>query len=56
LALDEPKDAERVERIGGLEYLLDDQVRPYIAGQVLDFVRSWRGERFAIRPAAGDCG
>ena len=45
-----------VERIGELEFLLDNQVRPYIVGQVLDLVRSWRGENFAIRPAAGGCG
>jgi hypothetical protein len=56
LALDEPKDAEKIERIGGLEFLVDAQVRPYTAGQVLDLVRSWRGEGFAIRPATGGCG
>lgn len=45
-----------MERIGGLEFLLDEQVRPFTAGQVLELVRSWRGEGFAIRPAAGGCG
>jgi Fe-S cluster assembly iron-binding protein IscA len=56
LALDEPKDAENVERIGELEFLIEKQVRPYVANQVLDFVKSWRGDGFAIRPAAGGCG
>jgi Fe-S cluster assembly iron-binding protein IscA len=56
LALDEPKDEERIERIDELEFLVEDHVRPYINGQILDFVRSWRGEGFAIRPAAGGCG
>jgi len=56
LALDEPKDAEKVEQLGGLKFLVDEQVRPYIAGQVLDLVRSWRGEGFTIRPTTGGCG
>jgi len=56
LALDEPKDDESVKRIDGLEFLLDAQVEPYTAGQLLDFVQSWRGEGFSIRPAGGGCG
>lgn len=55
LALDEPNEAETVEQIGGLAFIVEAQVRPHIAGQVIDFVRSWRGEGFAIQPAAGSC-
>jgi len=42
-----------MRRIDGLEFLLAADVEPYIVGQVLDFVQNWRGEGFAIRPAAG---
>jgi Fe-S cluster assembly iron-binding protein IscA len=55
LALDEPKEAEAVEQMGGLAFIVEAQVRPHIAGQVIDYVRSWRGEGFAIQPAAGGC-
>jgi len=44
-----------MRQIDGLEFLLAADVEPHIVGQVLDFVKSWRGEGFAIRPAAGGC-
>lgn len=55
LALDEPKEAETVEQIGGLDFIVEAQVRPYLAGQVIDYVKSWRGSGFAIQPATGSC-
>jgi Fe-S cluster assembly iron-binding protein IscA len=55
LVLDEPKEAEAVEQMSGLAFIVEAQVRPHITGQVIDYVRSWRGEGFALQPAAGSC-
>jgi Fe-S cluster assembly iron-binding protein IscA len=55
LALDEPKESEAVEQVDGLDFIIEAQARPHISGQVIDYVRSWRGEGFAVRPAAGSC-
>jgi hypothetical protein len=55
LALDEPKESETVEMIGGLDFVAEAHVRPFMAGQSIEYMRNWRGEGFAIQPVAGCC-
>jgi Fe-S cluster assembly iron-binding protein IscA len=57
LALDEPNDNnETVTIINGLEVIIDDQVAPYIAEQVVDYIDSRLGKGFVIRRASGAAG
>ena len=55
LALDEPKEAETVEKIAGLDFVVEAHVRPFIAGQSIDYSRNWRGEGYTIQPTTGGC-
>lgn len=53
MALDEPKENEEPETIDGLQVLIDAQVRTFAAEQVLDYLKTPRGEGFAIKPVGG---
>lgn len=55
LALDEPKEAETVEKVSGLDFVIEAHVRPFLAGQSIEYMRNWRGEGFSIQPATGSC-
>jgi Fe-S cluster assembly iron-binding protein IscA len=52
LALDEPKGAKTVT-ISSIEVLMDDEVKPFIEGQTLDYVTGHQGEGFIIAPESG---
>ena len=53
MALDELKENETTETINGLEVLIDEQVKVHAVAQVLDYLKTPRGEGFAIKPAGG---
>jgi len=56
LALDEPNDKEKSVILGGLEILIAEEVAPYTAEQVVDYVDSRLGKGFVIRRASGAAG
>jgi Fe-S cluster assembly iron-binding protein IscA len=56
MALDEPNDKEKTVNLGGLEILIAEEVTPYTAEQVVDYVDSRLGKGFVIRRASGAAG
>jgi len=57
LALDELNDAEQTLEVNEIKVLMDNQVKPFAAGQVIDYIQNAGGEGFAISPEMGDsCG
>jgi len=53
LALDEPNDKDERLSLEGLEVLVDKRALPYVEGSVVDYVQSFWGTGFTIRPAYG---
>ena len=57
MALDELNDAEQPLEVNEIKVLMDNQVKPFAAGQVIDYIQNAGGEGFAISPEMGDsCG
>ncbi len=53
LALDEPKEEEKIVRINEMDILMDSMVKPFTKDQVLDYIRSPEGQGFVFTSAAG---
>jgi Fe-S cluster assembly iron-binding protein IscA len=53
LALDEPNDQDERVSLDGVEILVDRRALPYVEGSVVDYVESFWGKGFTIRPAHG---
>lgn len=57
MALDELNDAEQTLDVNEIKVLMDEQVKPFAAGQVIDYIRNATGEGFAISQGSGGaCG
>ena len=55
LTLDE-SETETPEEIDGVAVLLDEQVKPYIDGQLIDYIDDQvRGTGFVIQSETGSC-
>lgn len=55
MALDEPAENETTVQVAGFEMLIDEKVRPYASGNILDYVNSHEGEGFVLHPESGQC-
>lgn len=55
VALDEPSEEEQTVPADGLEILVSDEVKPYVPGNVLDWVQAFGGEGFVLAPESGSC-
>ena len=53
MVLDEPRKNEQTIQADGLEVLIGDDVKPYAAGNVLDWVSAFGGEGFILQPESG---
>jgi Fe-S cluster assembly iron-binding protein IscA len=53
LALDEPKEKDLKLHVNDVEVLMEEQVKPFTTGQVLDYLNSSAGSGFVIVPASG---
>jgi Fe-S cluster assembly iron-binding protein IscA len=55
LALDEPRGSEVPVEVNGLGVLIADKVKGYVDGSVVDYIKSGKGEGFAIRGGGSSC-
>jgi len=55
LALDEPRGSEVPVEVNGLGVLIEDKVKGYVDGSVVDYIKSSNGEGFAIRGGGSSC-
>jgi len=55
LALDEPKSNEMPIEVNGLDVLIEDKVRGFADGGVIDYATSSYGEGFTVRTAKSHC-
>jgi len=53
MALDEPKENEQTVEADGFDILIEDEVKPFAAGNVLDWVSAFGGEGFVLQPKSG---
>jgi len=55
LTLEESKE-EATEKVDGVELLLDEQIKPFASGQVVDYIDDQlRGTGFIIQAETGNC-
>jgi len=44
------------EKIDGVDVLLDEQIKPFVGGQLIDYIDDQvRGSGFVIQPEGGSC-
>ena len=55
MVLDEPKGSEKPLEVNSISVLVEDTVRPYIAGTTIDYVKESYGEGFVITGPGGGC-
>lgn len=48
LALDEPKNNDKVQEVEGIKIILDEEISGYVKGFVIDYRNSFFGKRFAV--------
>ena len=53
VALDEPKDGDTVFTAGNLKLHVEKRIELFADNTVVDYVRSWFGEGFVVKPAYG---
>ena len=53
LALDEPQDGDKTYKVEELDILVDQRAAPYAGESTVDFIDSFWGKGFTIRPAYG---
>ena len=53
MALDEPKENEQTVEADGFDILIGDEVKPFVTGNVLDWVSAFGGEGFVLQPESG---
>jgi Fe-S cluster assembly iron-binding protein IscA len=53
LALEEPKDNDKLYDVGGVEFLISDGVLPYTNEQEVDYVNTSENQGFLIAPVFG---
>lgn len=55
LALDEPKEGEPTIAVNGIDFLIEDSVRPFADEATVDYVKDTYGEGFTISASAECC-
>ena len=55
MALDEPKENEQAVQVNGIGVLLEDMVKPFTEGTIIDYVKEPSGEGFVIGGAGSSC-
>jgi len=53
VALDEPKDNDTVLTAESLEFHVEKKIELFADNTVVDYVHSWFGEGFVVKPAYG---
>jgi Fe-S cluster assembly iron-binding protein IscA len=53
LALDEPKDDDKIHNVNEIDLLIDDNVLPFTRGNRIDYHNDSFGEGFSISSPAG---
>jgi Fe-S cluster assembly iron-binding protein IscA len=49
MALDELKDNEKAIQVNDIDVLIDEDIKPYVEGYVIDFVNTPYGDHFTLR-------
>ena len=55
MALDEPETNEKAVPVNGLEVLIDEDVRSFTEGKVVDYISSPYGETFTVENPYEPC-
>ena len=53
MALDEPQNGDKTFKVEELDILVDQRAAPYAGESTVDFIDSFWGKGFTIRPAYG---
>lgn len=55
MALEELKENEKPVQVNGIDLLIEESVRPFVASKTVDYVKEPRGEGFIITGDSDSC-